>query len=241
MGSVSVIIPSRKEEFLDRTIQDIKEKFKGDYEIIVTLDGGWADPVEGVRYIYNKEAKGMRAAINQAVAIATGKYIMKLDAHCIVDDGLDEKLKAAHQDDWVQTPRRKRFDPIKWELTDIESPDIDYMFVAKSYKGHKDNNKNRDPELKKKLIDDVEVFQGSCYFMTKDLFNKLGLLDDKNFGKMGSEALEIALKCRHNGGRVVVNKNTWYAHAHIHSHYSGGTQEREISRNYIKILAKQLS
>lgn len=239
MESVSVIIPSRCERFLDQTILDIKSKFSGPYEIIVTLDGEWAKPVEGVTYIYNKEAKGMRTAINQAVAVALGKYIMKLDAHCMVDLGIDEKLKAVHQDNWVQSPRRKRFDPEKWELTDLESPDIDYMFVSR-YKGHKDNAKNRDPELKKKLMDDVEVFQGSCYFMTKDLFNKLGLLDDKNFGTMGSEALEIALKCRHNGGRVIVNKNTWYAHAHIASRYSGGTEEREKSRNFIKILAKQL-
>ena len=181
----------------------------------------------------------MRTAINQAVAKALGKYIMKLDAHCMVDEGIDEKLKAVHQDNWVQTPRRKRFNHQKWELTDLETPDIDYMMV-RNFKGHKDNDKNRDPELKKKLIDDIEVFQGSCYFMTKDYFNKLDLLDDVNFGKMGSEALEIAFKCRRAGGRVIVNKNTWYAHAHIGAHYSGGTEEREKSRKFMKILAQQL-
>lgn len=239
MGIVSVIIPSRKERFLNRTIQDIQEKFKEPFEIIVVLDGGWAEPIEGVKYIYNKDARGMRTAINQGIAIAKGKYIMKLDAHCMVDEGIDEKLKAYHQDNWVQVPRRKRFDPYKWELTDLESPDIDYMMV-RNFKGHKDNDKNRDPELKKKLIDDIEVFQGSCYFMTKDLFNKLGLLDDVNFGKMGSEALEIALKCRHGGGRVIVNKTAWYAHAHIGPRYAGGLKEREKSRASVKILAQQL-
>lgn len=236
----SVIIPSRNERFLDQTIADIQKRFAGTYEIIVVLDGAWAEPVQGVRYIYNKKAKGMRTAINQAVAAARGKYIMKLDAHCMVDEGIDEKLKASHQDNWVQTPRRKRMDPNKWDLTDLDSPDVDYMFVGRSYKGHKDNDKNRDPELKKKLIDDTQVFQGSCYFMAKDYFHKLGLLDDKNFGKMGSEALEIALKCRHDGGRIIVNKNTWYAHAHISCHYTGGTEEREKSRNFIKILARKL-
>lgn len=240
MESVSVIIPSRNERFLNQTIFDIQNKFRGDYEIIVTVDGGSAPPVEGVKYIYNREARGMRTAINQAVAQASGKYIMKLDAHCMVDEGIDEKLKAVHQDNWVQTPRRKRFDPHRWELTDTDSPDIDYMFVGTSYKGHKDNDKNRDPELKKKLLDDTEVFQGSCYFMTRNFFNKLGLLDDKNFGKMGSEAIEIALKCRHNGGRVIINKTTWYAHAHISPNYAGGSQEREKSRNFVRQLAREL-
>lgn len=240
MESVSVIIPSRCERFLDQTIADIQKRFEGTYEIIVVLDGEWAKPVKGVRYIYNRVAKGMRTAINQGVAFARGKYIMKLDAHCMVDQGIDKKLIAVHQDNWVQTPRRKRFDPHAWELTDQDSPDVDYMFVGRGYKGHKDNDKNRDPEFKKILIDDTEVFQGSCYFMAKDYFNKLGLLDDKNFGKMGSEALEIALKCRRNGGRVIINKTTWYAHAHIACRYSGSTQERDKSRAYIRILAKQL-
>lgn len=240
MEGVSIIIPSRSERFLDQTILDIQKKFKGNYEIIVTLDGEWAQPVKGVRYIYNASARGMRTAINQAVAIAQGNYIMKLDAHCMVDSGIDEKLKAVHQANWVQIPRRKRFDPYKWELNDLESPDIDYMFVSKGFKGHKDNEKNRDPNLKKILIDDIEVFQGSCYFMNRDYFHKLGLLDDINFGKMGSEALEIALKCRHDGGRVIVNKTTWYAHAHISPRYAGGSLEREKSRAFVKILAKQL-
>jgi len=241
MGTVSVIIPSREERFLNRTIQDIQERFKGNFEIIVTLDGGWTEPIEGVKYIYNKEAKGMRTAINQAVAQAIGEYIMKLDAHCMVDEGIDEKLKAVHRNNWVQVPRRKRYDPRKWELTDLETPDIDYMFVDSNFKGREDNEKNRDPELKKILMDDIEVFQGSCYFMTKDLFNKLGLLDDINFGRMGSEALEIALKCRHTGGRVLVNKNTWYAHARLGHLYSGGSQERKKSRAYVKILAQQFA
>ena len=239
MGAVSVIIPSRKEEFLNQTIRDIQQKFKGDFEIIVVLDGGFEQPIDGVRYIYNEKAKGMRTAINQGVASASGKYIMKLDAHCMIDQGIDEKLKALHQDNWVQTPRRKRYDPYKWELTDLDSPDIDYMFISR-FKGHKDNDKNRDQELKKKLIDDTEVFQGSCYFMARDYFHKLGLLDDKNFGKIGSEAIEIVLKCRHDGGRVIINKTTWYAHAHLGSHYSGGTGEREKSREFVKILAQQL-
>lgn len=241
MDKVSVIIPSRREPYLNQTIRDIQNKFKGPYEIIVILDGALTEQFPGVRYIYNEEAKGMRTAINQGAAAATGKYIMKLDAHCMLGEGIDEKLKTVHQDNWVQTPSRKRFDHKKWELTDQDKPDTDYMFVGPGFKGHKDNDKNRDPELKKILIDDIEVFQGSCYFMTKDYFNKLGLLDDVNFGRMGSEGLEIALKCRHDGGRVVVNKTTWYAHAHLGAHYGGGTAEREKSREYMKTLIKELS
>ena len=224
---LSVIIPSREERFLNHTILDILKKFKSDFEIIVVLDGYWPDfdPVQDprVRYIHSGQHIGMRTAINQGVAIAKGKYIMKLDAHCMMDEGIDEKLLAIHQDNWVQTPRRKRFNAHKWELVDLDQPDIDYMFISR-YRGYKDHEKNKDPELKKKLIDDTEVFQGSCYLITKAFFNKLGLLDDENFGKIGGEAIEIALKCRHAGGPVIINKNTWYAHAHIGALYANRSQ-----------------
>jgi glycosyltransferase involved in cell wall biosynthesis len=234
---ISIIIPSRNEQYLDRTIIDIQENAGGVIEIIAIMEGYRTEPINGVKYIYNEEAKGMRTAINQGVAAATGEYIMKCDAHCSFDKGFDIKLVEAHQPNWVQVPRRKRLDPKKWEPKD--DLDIDYMYLH-NYKGFKDNNKNRDQELKNVLIDDTEIFQGSCYFMTKEYFNKLGLLDDINFGKMGSESLEIVTKCKHDGGRIVVNKNTWYAHAYTARKYAGSMVEREKSREFIKTLIKQL-
>src|SRR3990167_2032777 len=234
----SIIIPSRNEKYLDQTILDLQQKATGEIEIIVILDGWETPELTNVKYIYNKEAKGMRSAINQGVAMATGQYIMKSDAHCMFAPGYDEKLIAVHKDNWVQTPSRKRFDPVTWQLTELDKPDMNYMFGGKLLKGKKENEKNRDPELKKILIDDVEIFQGSCYFMTKEYYNKLGILDDKNFGTMGSEAIEIAFKVRKDGGRVLVNKTTWYAHAHLTRKYEGSMAERRKSRNYMETLVK---
>lgn len=192
---VSIIIPSIKEVYLDKTIADLKKKAWGEIEIIVI------------------EGKPMRTAINEGVGKAKGDYILKTDAHCMFDQGFDMKLLHLHQPNWVQTPRRKRLDAEKWEITQADQPDIDYMYIVKG-KGYKDHVKNNDPELKKKLIDDVQIFQGSCYFMEKVYYHHLGLLDDVNFGGMGSEALEICVKTRADGGRVIVNKTTWYAHHH---------------------------
>ena len=130
----------------------------------------------------------------------------------------------------------KRMNAHKWQLVDDGRPDIDYMFLDKYMMGYKDNVKNRDLSLRHKLIDDIESFQGSCYFMTKDFFNYLGLLDDVNFGPMGNESQEIFLKCWHAGGRTVVNKKTWYAHARLGRLY---TANRDKSRKFILTLAKK--
>lgn len=41
---VSIVIPSRNEEYLNQTVKDLLEKAQGDIEIIVTLDGYWPNP-----------------------------------------------------------------------------------------------------------------------------------------------------------------------------------------------------
>ena len=192
---VSIIIAAMKEQYLEKTIEDLQNKAHGKIEIIVIQD------------------KPMRTAINEGVSIAKYKYILKTDAHCMFDEGFDLKLIEAHQPNWVQTPTRKRLDAEKWELIQDERPDTDYMYIVKG-RGYKDHDKNRDETLRAKKIDDVQIFQGSCWFMEKAYFQHLGLLDDVNFGGMGSEALEICLKTRADGGRVIVNKTTWYAHYH---------------------------
>jgi len=93
---LSILIPSRNEMFLARTIKDILENIEADTEVIAVLDGKWADPEveqnERVKVIYMPESVGQRAATNIAARIAKGKYIMKVDAHCSFDKGFDRKM-----------------------------------------------------------------------------------------------------------------------------------------------------
>lgn len=98
---LTVMIPARNEEFLGRTIQDVLEHIKGNTEIIVILDGYLPDPPlrpdPRVTIIYNPVAVGQRGATNQAVRIAKGKYVMKIDAHVALDDGFDVKMLDAYK------------------------------------------------------------------------------------------------------------------------------------------------
>ena len=234
---VSVIIPARFERYLNKTILDVYKKAHGPVEVIVIYDGYQDKLLDGPIYIYNETSKGMRTAINQGVRVATGKYVMKLDAHCMVDDGFDLKLIKEHRANWVQVPSRKRLEPRSWTLKDNFC--VDYMYIGKDYKGIVNGYANRDESLKKRQLDEIEVFQGSCYFMTKQYFYELKLLDDINFGGSGYEAQEIAIKCRRNGGRVMRNKKTWYAHARIGRMYSRKDTTIDKSRKYIGEFMKK--
>jgi len=220
---VSIIIPSRNEKFLQRTILDLLEKAEGKIEIIAILDGYWPPAEEivddpRVVYLHRGEAKGMRDGINSGVAISKGEYIMKSDAHCMFDKGFDVKLAADMKDDWIVIPRRKRLDADKWEIQDVGKPDVDYEFIY--YPTHEDMGikgqiwTERALERKDILIDENMTFQGSCYFMTRKHWNRIGGLNPKGYGQFVREAQEIGLKTWLGGGKVMTNKKTWYAHLH---------------------------
>ena len=99
---LSILIPSRNEEFLGRTIQDILENSEANTEIIAILDGYLPNPPlpksDKVTVIYNPVSVGQRAGTNQAAKIAKGKYLMKADAHLAFDKGFDRKMLEAFKE-----------------------------------------------------------------------------------------------------------------------------------------------
>jgi hypothetical protein len=164
---------------------------------------------------------GMRASINAGVRISKGEYLLIIDEQCMVDQGYDVKLASECGDNWVVIPRRKRLDAENWVLIQDGRPDIDYMQVDYPYQRPYDKTCGlhgaewKRPERADILIDDTPTMQGSCYFMTRKHWdNVVGPLDDVNYGTFTQEAQEVSFKTWLSGGRVVVNKKTWYAHLH---------------------------
>ncbi len=228
---LSVVIPSRSPQFLQQTIDDLLAKAEGEVEIIVVLDGYWPDPVikDDARVVVLHhglvhENVGMRGGINAGIDVAQGDYIMKIDEHCMVDQGYDTKLIADCEDDWIVIPRRYRLDAENWKIAEDDRPPIDYMYLACPlnrpddvlYGLHGSLWNARHHERKDILIDDTMSWQGSCYFFKKSYWDKLfpDGLDDINYGTFTQEAQEIGNKVWLSGGRLVVNKKTWYAHYH---------------------------
>lgn len=120
---LSVIIPARNEMFLARTVQDVLKNSRARTEVIVVLDGAWADPPIPhdlrVSIIYVPTSIGQRAATNLAARVSTATYVMKLDAHCSVDEGFDEKLIAADLElgrpDITQIPAQYNLHAFNWK------------------------------------------------------------------------------------------------------------------------------
>lgn len=246
MAKISVVIPSRNERFLSKTIQDILQKAKGEVEVIAVLDGAWPKdhktdywetPAiiddERVNYVHYSVSRGMRSAINAGVAVSSGEYILKTDGHCMFAEGFDEVLKKEHKEDnWIQIPTRKRLEAESWTLRDVNKPDMNYMYLAyptdpgvwggESLQGREWTTKNKDPELAKILIDDAMSAQGSSWFMKKSYFEWLEIEDEETYGAFAKEMQEIGLKCWLSGGKMLRNKKTFYAHLHKGKTYGRG-------------------
>lgn len=228
---LSIIIPSRSEKYLNRTILDIQAKATTDIEIIVILEENDEERLKGVKYIYNPKALGMKYAINQGVKIATGEYLMKIDGHCIVSPGFDAQLIKDHQPNWIQIPRRYKLNEASWEPDFNELIDYEYWVWPRNYKPvslHGFRWRDRAKERADKRIDDTLTFQGSFWFMTRAWWDKNDFMLDEGYNELhAQEAAYIGTTTWMAGGRVVVNKNAWYCHVRAIHNYSINHQKRE--------------
>lgn len=234
---ISVIIPSRNEQFLPNTVEDLLAKAEGEIEIIVIMDGYWHDPPlktdPRVHIIHRGVSHGLRAGINAGVALAKGTYILKTDAHCLWQQGYDKELIDSHQSDWVVVPRRKRLDAENWCEQDVGKPDVDYEFLSfpdnpADFGGPGLNGRIWTERIRERLgnpeydIDENMSFQGSAWFMSKEYFEYLELMDEANYGTFWNEAQELGMKSWLSGGKVMTNKRTSYCHLHKGKTYGRG-------------------
>jgi len=227
---VSIIIPSRNEMFLSKTVDDIFAKARGDFEVIVVLDEQDQPLIPRDRLIVlKKEGKpGMKSALIQGIKAARGEYIMKSDAHCMFGEGFDVTLSAECEYNWVVIPRRFSLEPSNWTIRDFR-PTVDYEYIPFPYVADlvsvKTGGKwhSRTAERKDILIDENMTFQGSVWFVNKKYFWELGAFEPTTTGDdFLLESEELGNKSWLSGGKVMTNKKTWYAHLHKGNEYGRG-------------------
>jgi glycosyltransferase involved in cell wall biosynthesis len=227
---LSVIIPSYKDPLLNKTIEDLlKNSELGDQlEIIAVFDGYWGNPIQDprVRYVHLGANRGMRGAINAGVAIARGEFLMRTDEHCMFAPGFDKAMTDVCEPNWILTATRYFLDPVKWEKMDLEPYVYEKLKIRDDMKfeGVKWNERAR--ERKDIMIDETMAMQGSCWVMPRKWWNEvIGELDTEHYGPMYQDSHEMVFKTWKAGGKLMVNKNTWFAHKHVsfpRSHRYGG-------------------
>ena len=236
MSKVSIIIPSRAEkpENLRRTLISIYAKATGDFEVIVGFNGKpWIDlpPYPNLRIIQLTENIGIKGMINLLAALAKGKYIYKSDAHCRFGESFDEILQADMQDDWIVMPRFKIIkDDWSNQMRDGQEEFYDYFYLCCPFTdprgfrfkagGHwKERTQER--LVSHPTVDETPQIHGSGWFMTRDRYFELGGFPNTDLNGHAQEPIWLALRNWLMGGKVMVNKKTWYAHLHQSNEVKG--------------------
>lgn len=239
MTDLSILIPARNEIFLAKTIQDILANARGSVEVIAVLDGAWADPPIAddprVTLIYHPVSVGQRAATNEAARMATGKYLMKCDAHCAFAPGFDVEMLALmapditmvpvmrnlHAFDWVCEEGHRRYQGPSGPCEKCGKPTMmDVVWIAKNSPQSTAYRFDRNMHFqywndwgKRQQGDLTETMslQGSCFLLTREKYFELDICSEE-FNSWGQQGVEVACKTWLSGGRVMVNRRTWYAH-----------------------------
>ncbi|HUX01571.1 MAG TPA: glycosyltransferase [Phycisphaerae bacterium] len=244
MPRLSVIIPARQEPFLGQTIADVLAKRREDTEVIAVLDGAWpVTPIPdhpALQLLHSQTVRGQRASVNDAARLSRATYLMKLDAHCMVDEGFDVKLMAACDGDWTVIPRMYNLHAFDWACQTCgertyqgPKPDecrlchgvlherhmvwqprlhrrTDFARFDRALHFQYWRQYEKRPEATPDIAD-VLCSVGACWFQTRQRFLDLGGLDEGH-GSWGQVGVEVACKAWLSGGRQVVNKTTWFSH-----------------------------
>lgn len=122
MYDLSICIPARNEQFVSNTVADILKNKRGKTEILVGLDGEWADPEivdhPDVKILYVSESLGQRGMQNKLVKLSRAKYVAKADAHTCYSEGFDVELMKTFEelgDDIVVAPLMKNLWAYDWK------------------------------------------------------------------------------------------------------------------------------
>ena len=252
-GRVSVIIPARNERFLQATIDSLLAGAAGDVEILACLDGYWPDPPlredRRLRQLHWGEAQGMRPCENVAASVATGEFLLKLDAHCLIAPEWDARLKESCEPGDLVVPTRHSVDPATWTMKprDWNYHVLTYPYHTSMYgfgmhavTFDRETNQALNAERADVPVDDLMSFQGSCWFQRKADFDQLGPLDHEHY-YFYQEAQEVGLRVWMTGGRCRIDKRTWYAHLHKGNN-NVHTQDGRIGRGfYLSLHRKRMS
>ena len=187
---------------------------------------------------------GIKGNINALALTATGKYIYKSDAHCSFGKGFDEILKANMEDDWIVMPRFKIIkDDWSIQIRDGQEEFYDYFYLCCPFTDRRGFRFKAGGHWKERTqerleshptVDETPQIHGSGWFMTKDRFFELGGFPNIDPDGHGQEPIWLALKNWLMGGKVMVNKKTWYAHLHQDNKVKGyhyTRQEEEYTYN----------
>lgn len=238
-----IIVNFNVRYFLEQCLLSIsKSRQDIDLEIIVVDNNSSDDSKEmvrsrfpGVHLIENSDNKGFSAANNQAIQLASGKYVLLLNPDTILsEDTLARcyQFMESHEDAGAvcvrmidgsgrYLPESKRGKPTLaasfFKMTGLYRLAPRSQFFNGYYAGHLDPDK----------MAAIEVMTGAFMFIRKDVIDRIGLLDDTFF--MYGEDIDYSYRILEAGYK------NYYLPSTTIIHFKGESTKKS-TLNYTKIF-----
>ncbi len=218
VNSISIIIVTyNSSEHISNCLNSILSFTKLPYEVLV-IDNDSKDDTQDIltsfhkrfplviKPIFNKGNLGFARACNQGIKLAKGQYIILLNPDTSVTPDWDKRLIAHFKNkDIGAVGPISNFASGKQSLSlylkDLPISNGDFSIIQISeeiYKYYKD----KDVETK--------LLTGFCLVIKKDVFKKLGLLDESLF--LGNEDLEFSWRLQLYGYKLLVATDVFIYH-----------------------------
>lgn len=242
-----IIVNYNVTHFLEQCLLSVVNAIKGVDAEIYVVDNASSDnscPMvrqrfPNVKLIENKKNVGFSKANNQAIALASGKYVLLLNPDTVVQEDTLSKCIAfmdSTPDAGGTTvkmingrgkylPESKRGFPTPW-VSFFKIFGITALFpksktFARYYLGHLDKNSTHE----------IDVLPGAFMFIRKEALTKTGLLDEQFF--MYGEDIDLSYRFTQAG-----YKNYYFPECQI-IHYKGESTKKG-SLNYVVVFYKAM-
>ena len=117
----------------------------------------------------------------------------------------------------------------KWEVMDL--PPVDYEELGVQTVGESKKFCGLPTEKDGPDIMEIHAMQGSMWLMPRKWWDEvIGELQSEGYGTHLQDSHEMVFKTWKAGGKLMVNKNTWFAHKHVsfpRTHNYGGKEAEE--------------
>lgn len=196
---VIVIIPCccEKTWMIQRTVDSLLENARGPVEIYVVYDGEYGEHIDGATVWRLANRVGQRVIVNMVVSQTTGKYIFRMDGHCLMSEGWDVRMKES-------CGNHTTVSTILDSLDDEMKPkgmDNGFVYIKPDMSVALRRGWTLIPE--RKTEEETMATIGTAYMMTRDDWQWCEGLNEE-YGNYGGIGAELALKFWLKGGRVII-------------------------------------
>jgi len=113
------------------------------------------------------------------------------------------------------TAKRFFLDPVEWKVMDLPPVEHEKLVIQGGTKFAGSRWPERDLEMKDVPISETMAMQGSMWLMPHEWWDKVIVeLQTEGYGPLIQDSHEMVFKTWKEGGKLMLNKNAWYAHKH---------------------------